>query len=326
MTSLSLKPILSVIFTNYNYGKYLQKSLGSILDQMNENIELIIIDDGSSDSSVEIIDSLIKDHKNIHFYTFKVNQGKGNPFFAADFGIQKAKGSYIFSACSDDMILPTFFEKVLKVLQTDPNFGLVCSFPCYFYGDNTKKINIQKPCRPTQPSFIFPDILCNYLKHEKLYLAGHTTIYSKKFLMPYLKDSYKTGCFNDWFLTHIIGFEHGIYYIPEPLSAMRKHSMSLSTRSTTLKKYRYWASLCRLLKTKKYKKFIPYFKRSAVFSGFRQGFFTFIILHPQHWQLMNGSTFYLCLKRVIRDSFINKLLMKLKNCLFRKIFPKKASV
>jgi glycosyltransferase involved in cell wall biosynthesis len=56
-------PLISVIVTNYNYGQYITKAITSVLNQTHKNIELIIINDGSTDNSDEVIRSLIDKNK-----------------------------------------------------------------------------------------------------------------------------------------------------------------------------------------------------------------------------------------------------------------------
>ena len=62
-----MKPLITVYITNHNYGKFISKSIKSVLNQSFKKYELIIIDDGSSDNSINIINKFCKMNENIIF-------------------------------------------------------------------------------------------------------------------------------------------------------------------------------------------------------------------------------------------------------------------
>jgi glycosyltransferase involved in cell wall biosynthesis len=102
---------VSVLINNYNYGKFIKDAIDSVLNQTYQNFELIIVDDGSSDSSREVInsynDSRIKK-------IFKQNGGQAS---ALNVGIEHCKGDIISFLDSDDEFYPTKLEEVVKVFQ-----------------------------------------------------------------------------------------------------------------------------------------------------------------------------------------------------------------
>ena len=69
-----MKPLITVYITNHNYGRFISKSIQSVLNQSFKKYELIIIDDGSTDNSIKVIQSYYKKNKNIIF----VKQKKGD--------------------------------------------------------------------------------------------------------------------------------------------------------------------------------------------------------------------------------------------------------
>lgn len=100
-------PLVSVLIKNYNYEKYLKQAVDSVLSQTYKNIETIVIDDGSTDSSREIVDSygdqIIK--------VYKENGGAASVLNA---GFSISKGEIICILDSDDLFLP---EKVAEVVE-----------------------------------------------------------------------------------------------------------------------------------------------------------------------------------------------------------------
>ena len=87
-----MKPKISVIVPVYNVEKYIDKCLDSLLNQTYKNMELIIVNDCSTDNSKKIIEKKIKNHKNVLFSTNKENSGLS---FTRNEGLKKATGDYI---------------------------------------------------------------------------------------------------------------------------------------------------------------------------------------------------------------------------------------
>lgn len=102
---------VSVIIPVYNVEKYLKQCLDSILDQSLEETELICVDDGSTDSSADILDEYAKFDRRIHII-HKENAGYGHTM---NMGINAARGEYIAIVESDDWIQPMMLETLVKL-------------------------------------------------------------------------------------------------------------------------------------------------------------------------------------------------------------------
>ena len=98
----SEKPLVSIIMPVYNTGKYLDKSIGSIIQQIYENWELIVVDDGSTDNSISIIQSYAVKDKRIHLYVNDSDQH--SPGIARNIGLRHVRGKYTYFIDSDDWI------------------------------------------------------------------------------------------------------------------------------------------------------------------------------------------------------------------------------
>lgn len=99
-------PLVSVIVPIYNVKTYIYRGLENILHQSYKNIEILLIDDGSTDGSGSLCDSLSTIHENISVF-HKQNEGAGS---ARNLGIQKAKGEYLYFFDIDDEIEPNLIE------------------------------------------------------------------------------------------------------------------------------------------------------------------------------------------------------------------------
>jgi glycosyltransferase involved in cell wall biosynthesis len=103
---------ISVCMTTYNGEKYIQKQIRSILDQIGENDEIIVCDDRSSDSTIEIISSF--QDRRIKVFVNDVTLGFSKNFSKC---ISLAEGALIFLADHDDIWLPEKVEKYLKIFE-----------------------------------------------------------------------------------------------------------------------------------------------------------------------------------------------------------------
>jgi len=124
MNTGTVAPIFSIIVPVYNVERYLEKCLTSIANQTLKDIEVIIINDGSTDNSLEICELFSKKYKNFYLFT-KSNEGQG---VARNFGLDKSRGQYIIFVDSDDWIdenLCKDTEALMRASLADfGNFGL----------------------------------------------------------------------------------------------------------------------------------------------------------------------------------------------------------
>ena len=110
------KNLVSVVMTVFNEEKYLEKAIDSILAQTYPFWELIIVNDGSTDRSDEIIRAY--NNERIRYFSYEKN--KGNPY-ALNLGMENALGEYIVPFAGDDIAYPNMLEVQVKYLNDNPN-------------------------------------------------------------------------------------------------------------------------------------------------------------------------------------------------------------
>lgn len=116
-----MQPLVSIIIPFYNAEKYLAATLQSAIDQTWANIEVILVDDGSTDHSIESI-------KKFESQSVKIYQQKNKGAAAArNFGITRAKGDFVQFLDADDLLSKDKIEKQVLVLQDHPDCIAVCS-------------------------------------------------------------------------------------------------------------------------------------------------------------------------------------------------------
>jgi glycosyltransferase involved in cell wall biosynthesis len=116
---LSAQPLVSILVSNYNYGRYIASAIQSALDQTYRNIELIICDDGSTDHSIEVIEEFERKDSRLRLIR-KANGGQASGFNAA-FAV--SQGEIIALLDSDDLFLPNKVERIVADFQSHPDAG-----------------------------------------------------------------------------------------------------------------------------------------------------------------------------------------------------------
>lgn len=122
---MNTKPTVSVIIPNYNYSRYLEARLESVLGQDYTDMEVIILDDASTDNSLEIINKFASDGRISHIVVNERNTG--NPFLQWKRGIQLAEGQYIWIAESDDWAEKDFLSSMVRELDKNQECVLAYS-------------------------------------------------------------------------------------------------------------------------------------------------------------------------------------------------------
>jgi len=118
-----IKPLVSIIVTNYNYGRFLKRCLDSILNQTYSNIELIICDNGSTDDSLEVVnDYLRKAPTKINFIRHRRNLGASSN---ATSGENLMQGKYFMNFGADDYLQPSFIDTAVSIFGALPNVSQI---------------------------------------------------------------------------------------------------------------------------------------------------------------------------------------------------------
>lgn len=145
---MKLAPLISVVMPAYNAEKFIEESIKSILNQSFNDFELIIVNDGSKDSTKKIIDFYRKKDKRIVLVDNKKNFGLQ---VSLNRGLEKARGKYIARMDADDISLPRRFEIQFNYLEKNKDVFLIGGsaivineegerMGCLIKGGNPKKI------------------------------------------------------------------------------------------------------------------------------------------------------------------------------------------
>ena len=216
--------LVSIITPSYNCSKFIEETVASIQKQTYSNWELVIVDDASTDNSVEVIKSLQEDDDRIKLYCQPENMGAAQ---ARTKAIELAQGDYIAFLDSDDLWLPTKLEKQLDFMQKH-NYLFSCTKYQEISEDGKVKGDIIKVIDKS-----------DYNKVLKTCPVGNSTVmYSVrvlgKFSVPNIK---RNNDFALW-LTMLKNTE-AIYGLNEVLTYYRLSNNSISRNKFKMVKY-HW--------------------------------------------------------------------------------------
>lgn len=154
------EPKVSVICLCFNQADYIEESIQSVLDQNYANIQLIIVDDASTDHSQSIIQQL-SNNLRIEHEIILLSNNRGN-CSAFNLGLERATGKYIIDLAADDLLLPDRIKKGVELLENQPE-SVGVNY-CEVESINEKGQSITRPS-VKKPSKITDDIYLQLIRH-----------------------------------------------------------------------------------------------------------------------------------------------------------------
>jgi glycosyltransferase involved in cell wall biosynthesis len=226
-----MQPLVSVIIPVYNAEKYITETIRSVLSQTYINYELIVVNDGSTDGSAGIIESLIKNGLPILLLN-KSNTGVSD---SRNFGLKNAKGTYVAFLDADDLWLPNNLDIKIKSIEQQGT-DAVCSF-CEIIDENSQRTGVIKR---TSAAVTLEDVLlwkANYITIPSGFLYSAETIRS---LGGFTKELSNNA--DQELLMRLLASNKKITWLQEVTWLYRQHLKNMSSNirlmeSDTLKTY-----------------------------------------------------------------------------------------
>jgi glycosyltransferase involved in cell wall biosynthesis len=229
---------VSVIIPNYNHAAYLKQRIDSVLNQTLQPAEIIILDDCSTDNSVEIIEEYVSQYPNICFKKNELNSG--STFAQWNKGVDLAKGDLVWIAESDDTAAPTFLQNIIPCFN---NNEVVLAY-CQSYRmnkDNTITGNWKTHTDEFDESIFNNDFVMNGKEYIERFLIHKNTIPNASAAV-FKKNMYeKTGGAipkvknqSDWLVWLQLLCTGDVSFVSESLNNFRYHEESVIAKSLRL--------------------------------------------------------------------------------------------
>jgi glycosyltransferase involved in cell wall biosynthesis len=262
------RALVSVVMSNYNDARFLRESLPALLEQSHSSLEVIVVDDGSTDDSV----ALLRDHsKKDPRLRVLVNPKNMGIVFSQGRAQAEARGEYIYFASADDRVLPGFFEKAVTLMEAHPRAGLCWTDPCSFFDSGGPYYPRHTGITP-QPSYVSPEQLADAYRSGRLSAPMHAApaLFRRSSYLAaggFLSD---LRWYSDFFTTLVIAFRTGLCYVPEALTSTRVQRTSYSRTGSGQKdaQRKVLTLLLDLLTSPAYADIAPLIGRSGVLAYF----------------------------------------------------------
>ena len=290
--------ILSVVSPVYNGVKYLEPFLRSVQQQSFPHFELIMVDDGTTDSSIEIIKTYQKKDSRIHL----IGQNHKGAGSARNFGLSRAKGQYIIFLDCDDWFSEDFFKTMIDRIEADQSDIAICEF--FIYNQQTGEM--EKSAIPETGN---QKIERTNLVFDIFAPNPWTKLYRISFLKKNKLLFQEIPSCNDW------SFAYTSLACAEKISVIRKPLVYYRTKTTTsISSYRYKRTKDIVWAIKHLRQEL---KSRALFSQYKEGFARKSISHLVYEALSGQGVkvFYVLFRNLlmvndfaVHKAFVQKII------------------
>ena len=227
---ITTEPLVSVIIPNYNHAQYLEQRLNSVFNQTYTNFEVIILDDCSTDNSLEVI---TRYNDNPHLSQVVVNEtNAGNTFKQWQKGIRLAKGEIIWIAESDDYCELNLLEELVSAYTFRHNIVLAYA-PVVFTDDAGDVLGYYSKEWHTQ--YIRGSrFVRNYLAFDNVIHNASCAIFSKEVATSISNEYLKYRGVGDWWFWTLIAEKGNVAIVNKHLSYFRRYIGTTTNRLTLI--------------------------------------------------------------------------------------------
>ena len=215
------KPLVTVAIPNYNYGRYLEHCLDSVLNQTYDNIEVYLRDNASTDDSYDIAYGYKKKfaERGIYFHISDNKRNVGSDM-NSKLATRDAEGEFIYTLASDDAIMPNFLENCIRVFENYPNVGTVI-----VHRDEIDENNIIHKSAP----FYNQDCVIPGEEQAAVYMMAGIAIPGQRLVrkttlskINFFRRGWNVA--GDWYDNFLYAMAGDVAYLQEPLIQYRVHT------------------------------------------------------------------------------------------------------
>lgn len=277
------EPRISVVVPNYNHARYLPDCLQALLNQPVPLEEIIVLDDASTDDSVQVMQSFARKFPVIKVRTNERNLGVCQTM---NRGMDLAQGDYVFFTAADDVIKPALFERSLPLLRAHPEAGL-CSGICEWRYVGAGLTFYVGGTMPQKAGYVSPEQMVALGRRGQLTIAAQSAIFKKSALRQAGGWVPEMRWFTDFFGSFVVGFRHGICFVPEVLSVFNLHANSYYNAANSQAERREVLQLMLdLLRSDTYADVAPRISQSGILGAFGGLALQVVLGHRHNWEYL----------------------------------------
>lgn len=207
---MTMLTTLSVVLPNYNHARYIGRALKALLGQERAADEIIVIDDGSTDDSVQVIEAFAAGAPAIKLLRNRTNMGV---IAALQRGLEAATGHYVYFAAADDYVLPGFFAVALHRLAANPDLGLFCGEALLVDAGTNRAFAARPAVRPVSRSGrVEASRVAALLRSTDNWILTGSAVFRRDCVLWAGGFDERLGSFADGFLARKIALKFGFFF------------------------------------------------------------------------------------------------------------------
>ena len=209
--------LISVIIPAYNYAHLLPRALDSVLGQWAADVELLVVNDGSTDNTAEVLQDYAARYPQLQV----ISQANAGAAAARNHGIRQARGGYALLLDADDELLPDALTALRETVRSNPEAGLVLGGQLSVTPDGRERLRL-----PTPASGSPAQLIQRYLLEKKISISHCCTLFRRSLLLqrPY-PEQLRTG--EDIPVFAYLLVSAPVALTNQPLARIYKHADSL---------------------------------------------------------------------------------------------------
>lgn len=286
------KATISIVIPNHNHAEELRYSLRAITHQTRPADEVLVIDDGSTDDSLEVINEFARENPSLRLMRNDERQGV---VFTVNRGILAAKSEFIILASADEKIMPDMCEMMEKAFHAFPDASLYAS-KFTEWQQRTALLDHGKRgeydfwfTNGTEPEWVSAEKLHALLKIDHLRLSANSAMFRKKAMLEVGMLDPGLRWYSDFFLTYVVALRHGFCAVPRSLSWFQVADGTYSSRGSANRTLQQSVTehFLKKLETEDYSNIrAKFFSAPAAMSAFIRPLLVNMLLKPSRWGLL----------------------------------------
>lgn len=288
-------PTYTVVMPNYNHARYIEAALGAHLAQVEPALEILVVDDASTDESCAVVEHLAAQHPRLRLIRLARNAGVNA---AMNRGLREARGDYVCFSAADDLVTPEFSVESLRALAPYPDAAFCFSDAAILIGDtgvvrHSPLFLSDGPCRLSAAH------MRRFLERTCYHLPSHSIVYRRDLLLAIGGFVEDLRWIADWFMNYVLAFRHGACYVPRVLTFFRVSSTSYSavgSREDPAQR-QLLDRMLELLGSEAYRDVAKPFRRAAVIFDLRARVLAWLLTSPRNrWYVTPRLAARLCVR------------------------------
>ena len=264
---MSAIPAYSICIPNYNHADYLRRKIPQCLAQTVMPAEILVIDDGSTDDSREVVAEFAREHPSVRLIALPHNIGVNATIMTA---LKSASSDFVALSSTDDHLAPDFAEHLMGILAQHRTAGFAFSDPAEWV--ETTDMRREVPLHlASRPAYFSPQQFSDLLTRNYFSRPSHASIYRRQALLDLNGFNPELEWYADWVAGYVLAFLHGVCYVPKTLAhfTIRDESISGIGRLNAEKQKIITAAMLNTLQRPPYAAVRDDFRKAALLTEYR---------------------------------------------------------